>query len=158
MHRDGRARIRRLFAQRDEPMGFRIWQRTQEHRVDEAEDRGVRSDAEREREHGDRREARALPKRAQRVSSVLQRALDQADAARVTALLAALIDAAKLTKRREPRVFGRHAGGQVRLNLTVEVIADFLVHFLFDAPAPQERARLKPQPSYPLHSSYPIAI
>ena len=60
MHRDGRLRIRRLFPERDEATGIRIRQRTQQHRVDEAEDRGVRADAEREREHGDRREARAL--------------------------------------------------------------------------------------------------
>ena len=36
--------------------------------------------------------------------------------------------------------------GEVHLNLPVEVIADFLVDFGFDAPAPQERACSKPQP------------
>ena len=136
MHRDGRLRIRRLFPERDEATGIRIRQRTQQHRVDEAEDRGVCADAERQREHGDHREARALAKRAQGVSCVLERALDQADAARVPALLTALIEAAELTERREARVLGRHAGGEVDLDLTVEVIADFFVHFLFDAPAP----------------------
>ena len=35
---------------------LRIRERTQEHRVDHAEDRGVRADAEREREHGDKSE------------------------------------------------------------------------------------------------------
>jgi hypothetical protein len=52
------ARIRR--AHRDELLRAGEWQRLQEQRIDDAEDRGVRADAERERHDGDDREAGIL--------------------------------------------------------------------------------------------------
>ena len=43
-------------AGRDEPVGLMVGQWPQQHRVDDAEDRGVGADTERQRQHRDRRE------------------------------------------------------------------------------------------------------
>ncbi len=50
---------------------MRVRQRAQQHRADNAEDRAVRADAEREREQGDRRERRRAAQSAQRDANVL---------------------------------------------------------------------------------------
>ena len=49
--------VRAAFAQPDEPLGFRVGQRTEQHGIHDAEDRRVRSDAQCDREHGHRGEA-----------------------------------------------------------------------------------------------------
>ena len=51
----------------DQSVGFGIRQRLQQHAVDDAEDGAVGADAERQREHGDEREARRLDEAADRV-------------------------------------------------------------------------------------------
>ena len=55
----------------DEFLRRREWQRLQEHRVDHAEDGGVRADPEREREHGDDGERGMLDELAQAVADVV---------------------------------------------------------------------------------------
>ncbi len=51
---------RRRFAHEHEAIAVRIRQRLQQNAVDEAEDRSVRADAERQREHGEQREPAIL--------------------------------------------------------------------------------------------------
>ena len=56
----------------DERVRLRVGQRLEQHGVDDAEDRGVRADAEREREHGRERErgpAHQPPKRMAQIAS-----------------------------------------------------------------------------------------
>ena len=56
--------------QMDESIRLREWERAQQHGVDNAEDRGVCSDAERQREYGDNGKARIfreLPKRVAKI-------------------------------------------------------------------------------------------
>ncbi len=48
----------RRFAQSNDAVRIRIRQRTKQHRIDHAEDRGVCPDPEREGEHGDERKSR----------------------------------------------------------------------------------------------------
>ena len=57
-------------AQSDEPVRFAIRQRTQKDRVDDAEERDVRADAEREAEDGDQREAGRLEQLTDRVTDL----------------------------------------------------------------------------------------
>ena len=52
--------------------GLRIRQRLQQQRVDDAEDRGVGADADRERRDDDERQARAAAQRADGVAEVLE--------------------------------------------------------------------------------------
>ena len=60
--------------QHDQPIGIVIRQRPQQHAVDDGEDGGVGADAERERQHGDEREAGLPAQHARGVAKVLQRA------------------------------------------------------------------------------------
>ena len=57
-------------AQSDQPVRLAIRQRTQEDRVDDAEERDVRADAEREAEDGDQREAGRLEQLTDRVTDL----------------------------------------------------------------------------------------
>ena len=65
-----RGRVQINAAHGHEFLGRREWQRLQEHRVDHAEDGGVRTDAEREREHRDKGEAGMLDQLAYSVANV----------------------------------------------------------------------------------------
>jgi hypothetical protein len=58
-----------------EPLGLRERQGPEHHRVHDAEDRGVRADAERQRQERDGREARALGQPAQREPHVLEQCI-----------------------------------------------------------------------------------
>jgi hypothetical protein len=62
----------RLVAERDQPVGVRVGQGPEQDAVDDAEDRGVGADAERDREDDDRRERRAAHDTAQSVPCVRQ--------------------------------------------------------------------------------------
>ena len=57
----------------DERRGIGNRQRAEQHGVDQAEDRRVRADAERERQNRDRAEARALPEHPDGVFEVLKK-------------------------------------------------------------------------------------
>jgi hypothetical protein len=59
--------------QRHHPVQLGGRERAQQYAVDGAEDRRVRADPEREREHRDQGEAGALPQRAERVAQVLEK-------------------------------------------------------------------------------------
>ena len=54
-----------------EPIGFGIWKRLEQQRVDHAEDRRVGADADRERGHDDERQSPASPEGANRIPDVL---------------------------------------------------------------------------------------
>jgi hypothetical protein len=62
-------------AQSDEPVRFAIRERTQKDRVDDAEERDVRADSEREAEDGDQREAGRLEELTDRVTDLGHAAL-----------------------------------------------------------------------------------
>ena len=61
---------------------MRIWQRPPEHGVDDAEDAGVRADAERERHDGDGGEAGLAAQHAHAEREILAQSLHERDAAR----------------------------------------------------------------------------
>ena len=71
--RSGRAAL----ADRDEPIGIRVRQRAEQHGVEDAEDRGVRADAERQRHERDGREAGRTPKQPRGVADVSRQIDDQ---------------------------------------------------------------------------------
>jgi len=62
----------RGFAEPNQPLAVRVGQRPQKHRVDDAENGGVRADAERERQNDDQGEAWRLANAAQAVPDVLK--------------------------------------------------------------------------------------
>src|SRR5205823_14859875 len=81
------------------------WYGSQEHGVDEAEDRGVGADAEGEGEHGDGGEAGGLAKHAQSVTQVLNEILNPIYVACVTILFFGLLDTTHIDSRSSVRFF-----------------------------------------------------
>jgi hypothetical protein len=74
--RNGDLRLVRVaLGQDDQLVGFRIGERLEQDRVDDAKDGGVRANAERERENSDESEPRRLPELAQSVTEVVHVAL-----------------------------------------------------------------------------------
>ena len=59
---------------RDKLVGLLVWQGLQEHRVHDAEDRGIRPDAERKREQNNDGEGGSAAQAAQRVTQVEEQA------------------------------------------------------------------------------------
>ena len=60
------------FKDRDQALRMRVRKRFQQHRIDDAEQRGVRADAKRQGQNGHRRETGAFPKSAERETEILQ--------------------------------------------------------------------------------------
>ena len=64
--------LRARLPQVDEPLGFGVGQRLEQHRIDDAEDGRRRADAERQRQHRDEGEAGVPEQHARAVAQVLQ--------------------------------------------------------------------------------------
>src|SRR5262249_2245414 len=110
-------------------------------RVNEAEDRRVGPNPEREREHGHRREARTLAQSPQSVAEILHHVFNPPHASRIAALLLSLFNASESAQRGVSRLFRRHAFGDVFFDLPIEVIAEFFVEFLLDLAAAEDRSQ-----------------
>src|SRR6185436_5973823 len=126
--------------QLDQAFGLPHGQGLQHRRIDQAEDGGIRADAESQR--GDRgdREAGALPEDAGGVPDVLDKVLEEARAAHVAALLLHLIEAAELEAGAPARAGLVHARPHVVGDLTLEMIAKLGVELRFETtPADQPR-------------------
>ena len=80
----------------DELFGIWIWQRMENNSIDQAEDGGGGSDAESEREHGDRGKSRSLPQSARGVTQILYERFQKAQSLFVAALFLGLFDSTKL--------------------------------------------------------------
>jgi hypothetical protein len=61
----------RRFIQHHDPVGVPVRQRAQQNRINDAENRGVRANAERQRQDRDRAETRLLPQHAESISNIL---------------------------------------------------------------------------------------
>ena len=75
----GRGSVERAFRERShegvEPIRIRVRRGLQQDGVDDGEDRCVRTDAERQRQHGNRRESRRLPQAADCVAQVMEQSV-----------------------------------------------------------------------------------
>src|SRR5215472_14450177 len=75
---------RRGFPQAHQPVRFGKRKRSQQHGVDDAENRAVGADPQSQREYGDERESRAFAQQPQRVAKVASKVEDAAYPARLT--------------------------------------------------------------------------
>ena len=89
-------RIRTPPVQQDQPLGLAHRQEAQQHLIDQREDPRVRADAQGEREHGGRGEARTTLQRAQRVAHIARRVLEPRKAPLVAQRIHRLGAAARL--------------------------------------------------------------
>ena len=97
----------------DQPIGRFERQRPEERRVDQAEDGGVRADAEREREDRRRGEAGVLAEYAHRGDQILAECVERRDSVLIAISFLRLRRAAQADQRVAPRLVGRHARAQV---------------------------------------------
>src|SRR5213078_3055346 len=113
----------------DQPLGLRIRQRTQKNGVHHAENGGVGTDAESEREYGDGGEARAALQHAERIAEITGALVEPANDVhgasvfleeRSTAEALLCIDAGGL---------GRHARGEIVRGAHFEVRTQLVVEF-----------------------------
>jgi len=79
--------------------GLIIGQRPEQHRIHHAEDRGVRSNTQRQREHRSCGEARSAQHRAQAVAQILQQSFREVHATRFAAFFLRVLDSAKFQPR-----------------------------------------------------------
>ena len=86
-----------------------VRQRSEEQRVDHAEDGRVGADPERERQDDDRGEGRCLSKRTNRVPEIEERRVDHGPRALLPYLFFHRFDAIERYARRAPCILGRHA-------------------------------------------------
>ena len=107
---------------------MRVGQRAQQHGVDDAEDRGIGADAERQGQQDDGGVGRVLSQVAERESDVLRHHVDRAHAPRLATVVLDQGDAAEVLTGRVARRVGRHPAGDERLGLELEMVAEFGVH------------------------------
>src|SRR5206468_8427896 len=115
-----------------EPPGIAIWQRANHDRVDDAEDRRRRADAESECDDGDRGEARRPPETADGVPHVVPERIDNRFPTAGAHACLGRLDAADLDDRGASRGFERHATPHLLVGELVEVVAQLFVELLLD--------------------------
>jgi hypothetical protein len=76
---------------------------------------------------------------ADRVSQVLHELVDQINSPHIAAILFSLLEAYEFAERGVARFPATHAGGDVFINLALEVIPQFFVELRFDPAARDER-------------------
>ena len=116
----------------DQPLLAAIDERAHQHAADDAEDRGVGADAERERDHDGGGEALRAQQRAQTDAHVLHERLRHVVPAAVpdaAHLVAHLRQVAELPQRVGARLLRRLAAIDALLDLDRQVAADFVVEF-----------------------------
>ena len=129
----------------DEPHntpGILIWQRLQQEPVHDAEDRGVRADAEAERQHGDRRKSGILLERSQRMPQVSFEILDPDQTARFVESLFRDRDVPERSKRLEAGVLeAQPVFFDEPLHLERNVAVELFEKIFVGAPAPRPHLR-----------------
>src|SRR6185436_9450176 len=125
----------------DERLGVIERGMAKEDGVDQAEDRRICADADRERQHGHRREAGMAAQRTEAVADVAREMFDEAGAKLVACALPHLLHAAESDQRLPPRLRGRHAGARVLLDLLLDMKADLVIEPIFDLTPADERTK-----------------
>ena len=117
---------------------MRVRKRVEQDVPDDAVDDGDGADAERQRDDGDRREARRPAQHARRVAHVPARVVEPEERARVTLHRLGLIDPAELAPRRQARLFGAHAARAIVVFEQAQVRVDFPGQFPFGPVWPED--------------------
>jgi len=116
----------------------KIRRRAEEHAIDDAEHRGIGTDAEAECEHHADREHRLGAKTAERVSKILKCCFDEDRAARVATCFRGAVDATKGQASAPKGLVARKAGLLVFLRFVLDVRAELLGKLALDVVAAEE--------------------
>jgi hypothetical protein len=110
-----------------------VGQRVEQHRFHDAEDGGIRADAQRQRRQRDGGEARRSPEEPQRVTDVLEHGVDAGARSHLPNLVLQRFQAAQLEPGGSPRVLRVHAGADLLVHQQVERRTQLLVEVGVDA-------------------------
>ena len=131
------AQARLVEPDEDEAVGVPIGQRLEQHRVHDAEDGGVRADAERERDDDDDRQPAGAPEAAPCVAKIQQQRIEARPDAPLADVFLDLEDAAVTAERGHRCALGRmraHAARQIAVGERLHRRADFVVQLARRAP------------------------
>src|SRR5213083_291571 len=103
------------------PIGLMVRERFQKNGLDDNEDGRVRPDAERECEHGDRRETGILAEHSHAEAEILHQCLQHRKPPAVPVTLLGLLDAAELDQRLSTRLFLSHAAPKIVFDVHLQV-------------------------------------
>jgi hypothetical protein len=131
------------------------WQRREEHRLHDPEERRGGADPERQRQRGDDGEAGTPAQCAPGEARVLQDVVEPARAPLVAHLLLVAVDAPEGALRPSTRLVGRQPGTLVGPRLHLEVEPHLLVQLQLVLPAAHQRACRGPDLVVPRHVTLP---
>src|SRR5690348_1410178 len=120
---------------------MRIRKRLQKDAVNDAENRGVRADAESERKHSDSREARRFTQHAESEAQILQNCFDEMRSGGFAALFLEFLIAAEFDASAALGFRARDAGAHQILCAIFEMGAQFFIHVRFEVLAMEERRK-----------------
>src|SRR5262249_25862267 len=125
-----------------DPFRFGIRKRFQQRGVNDTEYRGVRADAQRQRERGRGRETGRFEQHPRPIPRVPPEFFKSPKPAEVPILLLHLLDSAEAAPSRESRFFLAHPPAKVLRRLHLQMKAHFGVHLMFDLPPPPDHAQM----------------
>ena len=128
-------------ADADQLIGLGVRQRRQQNSIDQAENRGIRADAQRQRQHRNYGKARRSSQGASAVTQILRPSFQESHAPRVPAFFFGSLHSAKLQASLAQRFRARQAAADEILRAGFDVETEFGVHFGFHAGAQQRAAQ-----------------
>ena len=137
---DERPAVAAVLIDVDEAIGVGQRLFTEQHRVHEAEDRGVGADGEAEDQHRRRREPPIAHEPAEPLPRIAHERVPGAGPARIAAVLLDLLDGAEQASWLKARLVARQAAGLQALGLAFEMELQLFVQIRFAAAAENERS------------------
>jgi hypothetical protein len=122
----------------DQPVRIRIGQRLEQNALKQAEDRGARSDTDRQRQYADRGETDVASQSPRRVFQIATERIENGQRVHVVDLLSHQGRVAELSLRGRAGPGTRHPAGEVVLGLRSEMELDFLEPFSIPPSPPKE--------------------
>ena len=124
----------------DDPIGIGVGQRTEQHAVDDAEDRRCGADAETERQDRNNGEGLGPEKQAHAVTHIAKKVFEERRPVLVPRAFLEILDATEPDKRLPSRFVRGHSGAPVLLGLLIDVKADLLVESTLALPSVPQTA------------------
>src|SRR5215472_7266569 len=122
----------------NQTVGFAEGKAMQKCGVHQSEDRGVRTDAERESKDGDNSEARRLKKHSEAIAKVLQHTFDEVRPPRIATFFLRQLHSAKLHPRPPLCFFYAQSTLHILLDLPFDVKQKLVVKFTLRSSTPKE--------------------
>ena len=124
----------------EQALRLRDGKRLQQQRIDEAEDRGVRADAERKRQDGDDRECRRSTQQPERIADISAQLVDDAQPEHLPAFVSPGVDAAKRDPRQSVSFVGGDAAADEIGTVQIDMQSHLVLHLAIEIACQTRRA------------------